>query len=126
MSELSRLQKHQRRRKGSKSKQQKRTSEPAVTPSSGKSKRSTSSRPAKKPAASSGMSRSRTRGSEGTRAPSSESSKRSTPSRSRTYSSQRVRMSKWFVNSLIVLFIMLMAGLLWWGLIGAPSLEDMF
>ncbi|UNK20490.1 hypothetical protein MNQ98_10950 [Paenibacillus sp. N3/727] len=46
------------------------------------------------------------------------------PSRTSTYPSQRVRMSKWFVNTLIVLFILLMAGLLIWGLIGAPPLEE--
>lgn len=48
----------------------------------------------------------------------------SAPSRSRTHPSQKVRMSKWFVNSLIVIFILLMAGLLIWGLIGAPPLEE--
>lgn len=50
----------------------------------------------------------------------------SSPSRTNTYPSHRVRMSKWFVNTLIVLFILLMAGLLFWGLIGAPPLEEMF
>lgn len=45
-------------------------------------------------------------------------------SRTSTYPSHRVRMSKWFVNTLIVLFILLMAGLLIWGLIGAPPLEE--
>lgn len=48
----------------------------------------------------------------------------SAPSRSHTHPSQKVRMSKWFVNSLIVIFILLMAGLLIWGLIGAPPLEE--
>ncbi|WP_422660772.1 hypothetical protein ACK8P5_09900 [Paenibacillus sp. EC2-1] len=48
----------------------------------------------------------------------------SAPSRSSTHPSQKVRMSKWFVNSLIVIFILLMAGLLIWGLIGAPPLEE--
>lgn len=48
----------------------------------------------------------------------------SAPSRTNTYPSHRVRMSKWFVNSLIVIFILLMAGLLIWGLIGAPPLEE--
>ncbi|WP_106768004.1 hypothetical protein [Paenibacillus faecalis] len=50
----------------------------------------------------------------------------SAPSRTKTYPSHRVRMSKWFVNTLIVLFILLMAGLLFWGLIGAPPLEEIF
>ncbi|WP_054957150.1 hypothetical protein [Paenibacillus dakarensis] len=49
-----------------------------------------------------------------------------TPTRTSTYPSSRVRMSKWFVNSLIVIFILLMAGLVYWGLIGAPPLEEMF
>lgn len=48
----------------------------------------------------------------------------SAPSRSSTHPSQKVRMSKWFVNSLIIIFILLMAGLLIWGLIGAPPLEE--
>ncbi|MGV2806337.1 hypothetical protein GNF85_22595, partial [Clostridium perfringens] len=49
----------------------------------------------------------------------------SAPKRTNTYSSYRVRMSKWFVNSLIVIFILLMVGLLWWGLIGAPPLKEL-
>lgn len=48
----------------------------------------------------------------------------SVPSRANTYPSHRVRMSKLFVNSLIITFILLMAGLLIWGLIGAPPLEE--
>ncbi|CAM3316755.1 MULTISPECIES: hypothetical protein [Paenibacillus] len=47
------------------------------------------------------------------------------PRRTHTYSSYRVRMSKWFVNSLIVIFILLMASLLWWGLIGAPPVSEL-
>lgn len=47
------------------------------------------------------------------------------PMRSKTYSSYRVRMSKWFVNSLIILFVMLMAALLWWGMKGAPPLKEL-
>lgn len=49
----------------------------------------------------------------------------SAPRRTHTYSSYRVRMSKWFVNSLIVIFILLMASLLWWGLIGAPPVSEL-
>lgn len=45
------------------------------------------------------------------------------PSRSSTYMSNRVKMSKWFVNSLILIFVLLMAGLLVWGLMGAPPLK---
>lgn len=50
----------------------------------------------------------------------------SIPSRTSTYMSNRVRMSKWFVNSLILIFVLLMAGLLVWGLMGAPPLRTMF
>lgn len=49
-----------------------------------------------------------------------------TPSRSSTYMTHRVKMSKWFVNSLILIFVLLMAGLLVWGLMGAPPLKKMF
>jgi len=49
----------------------------------------------------------------------------STPSRARTYTSERVRLSKMFVNSLIVLFVMLLVGLLWWGIEGAPELRTL-
>ena len=45
-----------------------------------------------------------------------------TPSRSETYTSERVRLSKMFVNSLILLFVILLASLLWWGIEGAPKL----
>ncbi|MUG64972.1 hypothetical protein CHH75_09890 [Paenibacillus sp. 7541] len=47
------------------------------------------------------------------------------PMRTRTYSSYRVRMSKWFVNSLIILFVLLMAALVWWGVKGAPPLKEL-
>lgn len=49
-----------------------------------------------------------------------------TPSRTRTYPSERVRFSKMFVNSLIVLFLMLLAFLLYWGIKGAPPLRELF
>ncbi|MCL6602415.1 MAG: hypothetical protein K6T94_06005 [Paenibacillus sp.] len=45
-----------------------------------------------------------------------------TPSRSQTYISERVKLSKMFVNSLIVLFVILLISLLWWGIEGAPKL----
>lgn len=70
-------------------------------------------------AAEEGLSRSRTARSRYTGAEG-----KSAPSRTSTYPSHRVRMSKWFVNSLIIIFILLMAGLLIWGLIGAPPLEE--
>lgn len=66
-----------------------------------------------------GLSRSRSVRSGGTGA-----EEQTAPSRANTYPSHRVRMSKWFVNALIIIFILLMAGLLIWGLIGAPPLEE--
>lgn len=48
------------------------------------------------------------------------------PSRSDTYSSERVRLSKMFVNSLIFIFVFLLVGLLWWGIEGAPSLKTLW
>ncbi|MFF2016354.1 MULTISPECIES: hypothetical protein [Paenibacillus] len=50
----------------------------------------------------------------------------STPSRTETYSSDRVRLSKMFVNSLIFLFVLLLAFLLTWGIKGAPPLGDLW
>lgn len=49
-----------------------------------------------------------------------------TPSRTQTYPSERIRFSKMFVNSLIVLFLMLLAFLLYWGIEGAPPLRELF
>ena len=48
----------------------------------------------------------------------------STPSRTDTYSSERVRLSKMFVNSLIFLFVLLLGFLLAWGIKGAPTLNE--
>ncbi|GGF75442.1 hypothetical protein GCM10010912_20780 [Paenibacillus albidus] len=50
----------------------------------------------------------------------------STPSRSQTYSSERVRLSKMFVNSLIFIFVLLLASLLVWGIKGAPPLKTLW
>ncbi|MFC3745817.1 hypothetical protein [Paenibacillus sp. GCM10012306] len=50
----------------------------------------------------------------------------STPSRSETYSSDRVRLSKMFVNSLIFLFVLLLGFLLTWGIKGAPPLGELW
>ncbi|WP_410514780.1 hypothetical protein PaeBR_10580 [Paenibacillus sp. BR2-3] len=51
--------------------------------------------------------------------------KEATPSRARTYTSERVRLSKMFVNSLIFIFVILLAFLLWWGIEGAPKLRTL-
>lgn len=48
------------------------------------------------------------------------------PTRSETYSSERVRMSKMFVNSLILIFVILLFALLWWGIEGAPPLTTLW
>ncbi|WP_379129120.1 hypothetical protein [Paenibacillus sp. sgz500958] len=48
------------------------------------------------------------------------------PSRSKTYTSERVRLSKMFVNSLIFLFVTLLILLLWWGIEGAPELRTLW
>ncbi|CAH1054770.1 hypothetical protein [Paenibacillus pseudetheri] len=50
----------------------------------------------------------------------------SVPSRSNTYSSERVRLSKMFVNSLIFIFVILLVALLWWGIEGAPPLSTLW
>ncbi|WP_038594556.1 hypothetical protein NYE80_23310 [Paenibacillus sp. FSL H7-0357] len=49
-----------------------------------------------------------------------------TPSRAQTYPSERIRLSKIFVNSLIVMFVMLLASLFWWGFEGAPELRTLW
>ncbi|WP_405114758.1 hypothetical protein MHH28_10885 [Paenibacillus sp. FSL K6-1217] len=49
-----------------------------------------------------------------------------TPSRAESYPSERIRFSKMFINSLIVLFLMLLAFLLWWGINGAPDLGSLW
>lgn len=48
------------------------------------------------------------------------------PTRSDVFPSQRVRLSKWFVNSLIIIFILLTGALVYWGIIGAPPLRTLF
>ena len=48
------------------------------------------------------------------------------PTRSETYSSDRVRLSKMFVNSLIFMFVILLIALLWWGIEGAPPLSTLW
>lgn len=49
-----------------------------------------------------------------------------TPSRTQSYPSERVRLSKMFVNSLILIFIMLLGFLIWWGIVGAPPLHTLW
>ncbi|NGM81513.1 hypothetical protein G5B47_03705 [Paenibacillus sp. 7124] len=55
-----------------------------------------------------------------------EEEEQSAPSRSATYRSERVRLSKLFVNSLNVLFMMLLILLVWWGIKGAPPLRTLW
>ncbi|WP_143192072.1 hypothetical protein [Paenibacillus helianthi] len=50
----------------------------------------------------------------------------STPSRAESYPSERLRFSKMFINSLIVIFLLLLIFLLYWGLIGAPDLNTLW
>lgn len=50
----------------------------------------------------------------------------SVPSRTDTYISERVRLSKMFVNSLIFIFVILLIILLWWGIEGAPPLKTLW
>jgi hypothetical protein len=49
--------------------------------------------------------------------------KEGTPSRTDSYPSERIRLSKLFVNSLIVMFVALVVSLVWWGVEGAPKLN---
>ncbi|BCG59950.1 hypothetical protein [Paenibacillus sp. URB8-2] len=55
-----------------------------------------------------------------------EKEEQSPPSRSVTYRSERIRLSKLFVNSLNVLFMMLLILLVWWGIKGAPPLRTLW
>ncbi|AJS58007.1 hypothetical protein [Paenibacillus sp. IHBB 10380] len=48
------------------------------------------------------------------------------PARTDTYSSQRIKLSKIFLNTLIVLFFLLTMGLVWWGVEGAPPLNEIW
>lgn len=42
------------------------------------------------------------------------------PTRKELFPSQRLKMTKWFYNSLLYLFVLVMLVLLWWGLIESP------
>lgn len=130
MNELSRMERHRSRDKGRKNKTPAASEQGIASKSQraqdtlSRSKSSVYKEPREqKPQDSQteGLSRSRSN-----RSRSSQSEEEvSAPKRTNTYSSYRVRMSKWFVNSLIVIFILLMVGLLWWGLIGAPPLSEL-
>ncbi|MGF9699116.1 hypothetical protein [Paenibacillus sp. MABNR03] len=47
----------------------------------------------------------------------------SLPTRTELHPSRRLRLSKRFVNSLIVIFVLLTVSLVWWGIQGAPPLN---
>ncbi|WP_150271004.1 hypothetical protein [Paenibacillus tepidiphilus] len=49
-----------------------------------------------------------------------------TPSRTKIHRMERVRLSKIFVNTLIVMFVALLASLFWWGWKGAPALDTLW
>lgn len=130
MSELSRMERHQSRNKGRKNKTSaqsqkgKTTKEAQSEETRGHTSSSNSARAgtnrAQGRASTEGLSRSRS-----SRSAPATLEEELAPKRTNTYSSYRVRMSKWFVNSLIIVFILLMASLLWWGLIGAPPLREL-
>lgn len=115
--ELSRVKSRQRQHKrvnkhSGKSIKSNQTSErPVKKVSQSRPAASTLSRKARRPAASSGDSKEQGE---------------AVPSRSDTYSSERVRLSKMFVNSLIFIFVFLLIGLLIWGIQGAPPLSTLW
>ncbi|WP_151734452.1 hypothetical protein [Paenibacillus tengchongensis] len=49
-----------------------------------------------------------------------------TTSRTKQRRMERVRLSKLFVNSLIFMFVALLASLFWWGWKGAPALDTLW
>ena len=48
------------------------------------------------------------------------------PSRLETYNTNNAKISRIFLNTLIFLFVMLTAALLWWGLEGAPPWKEIW
>ncbi|GIO30837.1 MULTISPECIES: hypothetical protein [Paenibacillus] len=50
----------------------------------------------------------------------------STPSRTERYASRKIMISKYFTNSLFILFLVLTAFLVYWGVKGAPPLEELW
>ncbi|KJD44936.1 hypothetical protein [Paenibacillus terrae] len=45
--------------------------------------------------------------------------------RAEMFPSRRIRVSKWFLNFLSTLFVLITAALLWWGIKGAPPISKM-
>ncbi|MEK5505075.1 MULTISPECIES: hypothetical protein [unclassified Paenibacillus] len=45
--------------------------------------------------------------------------------RAEMFPSRRIRVSKWFLNFLSTLFVLITAALLWWGVKGAPPISEM-
>ncbi|URJ44954.1 hypothetical protein MF628_004721 [Paenibacillus polymyxa] len=45
--------------------------------------------------------------------------------RAEMFPSRRIRVSKWFLNFLSTLFVLITAALLWWGIKGAPPISEM-
>ncbi|MMZ50146.1 hypothetical protein D1872_118580 [compost metagenome] len=45
--------------------------------------------------------------------------------RTEMFPSRRIRVSKWFLNFLSTLFVLITAALLWWGIKGAPPISEM-
>jgi hypothetical protein len=43
--------------------------------------------------------------------------------RAEMFPSRRIRVSKWFLNFLSTLFVLITAALLWWGIKGAPPIS---
>ncbi|MGN7357400.1 hypothetical protein ACTHPF_08525 [Paenibacillus sp. SAF-054] len=60
------------------------------------------------------------------RAARSEEDTESAPARSETYGSRKNVISKYFTNSLFFLFLVLTAFLVYWGVKGAPPLEELW
>ena len=48
------------------------------------------------------------------------------PARTATYASKKIKISKYFINTLIILFVLLTAFLVWWGVKDAPPLEELW
>ncbi|GAB6929934.1 hypothetical protein JCM10914A_39170 [Paenibacillus sp. JCM 10914] len=130
MSQLSRMDRHQSRNKGRKNK----TQSKKPTAAEEQRKRTTNHFEEQSGSHSSANDNTgttkelrRSRSSAASQSPAySDSTEESTaPKRRDTYSSYRLRVSKWFVNSLIIIFVLLMIGLLWWGLKGAPPINEL-
>ncbi|WP_028589064.1 hypothetical protein [Paenibacillus massiliensis] len=47
------------------------------------------------------------------------------PSRAELFPSRRLRVSKWFLNFLSTLFMLITAVLVWWGIQGAPPVKTL-